>query len=186
MDRAITLTDDGTQPDALPLPFDTEGYPRQPVTLIGNGRALGVVCDSAYGAKIGMPSTGHAVGLDETEAPMPLNLHLAAGSDSFESLLQGCVRGLYVPRFHYVNGFLNPREGLMTGLTREGAFLIKDGRLDMPVTTLRFTQRVPEAFSAVLGLTRERRLIADPNIGLGSVLAPAVRLARFAFTGHSG
>ncbi len=185
MDAQVTIIDDGNNPQSLRLPFDCEGTPRQPVTLIERGVASGIVYDTAYGARFGHVSTGHAVSTDTNEGPMPIHLAMAPGRTTMPAMIRTCQRGLLIPRFHYVNGLLNPRAALMTGLTREGAFLIEDGKLSRPVTTLRFTQSILEAFSRVLGISKERRLIADPSAGLGCALMPAMHLAAFAFTGRS-
>ena len=113
---------------------------------------------------------------------MPLHLAMAPGTTSTAQMVRACSRGLLIPRFHYVNGLLNPPEALMTGLTREGTFLIEDGKLVAPVTTLRFTQSVVEALRHVAGISKERRLVADPSTGLGCALMPTVHLKRFQFT----
>ncbi len=186
MDPTLTIYDDGTEMSRLRLPFDFEGMPRQRVVLVDRGQAAGVVYDTAYGAKFGRSSTGHAALPGDTEGPLPMHLAIAPGRGSLEGMVRACKQGLLIPRFHYVNGLLNPREAVMTGLTREGACLIRNGRLAEPVTTLRFTQSIVEAFRHVLDISRERRLVADPSSGSGSALVPAVRLARFAFTGRSG
>ena len=185
MDPQVTILDDGNAPDSLRLPFDCEGTPKQRVVLIDRGVAAGIVYDATYGARFGHGSTGHAVSTDTTDGPLPLNLAMAPGRTTTAGMIRACKRGLYIPRFHYVNGLLNPRLALMTGLTREGACLIKDGALAAPVTTLRFTQSILEAFSGVRGISKERRLVADPSSGLGSALMPAVHLASFAFTGRA-
>lgn len=185
MDPQVTILDDGNAPGSLRLPFDCEGTPKQRIVLIDRGTAAGIVYDTVYGARFGHGSTGHAVSTDAADGPLPLNLAMAPGQTTTTAMIRACKRGLYIPRFHYVNGLLNPRLALMTGLTREGAFLIKDGALAAPVTTLRFTQSILEAFSRVLGISKERRLVADPSSGLGSALVPAMRLASFAFTGRA-
>ena len=92
---------------------------------------------------------------------------------------------MLIPRFHYVNGLLNPREALMTGLTREGTFLIERGKVTKPVTTLRFTQSLLDAFSRVRGISKDRSLVADPSQELGCALMPTLHLASFTFTGRS-
>lgn len=186
MDPKLTIYDDGTEASRLRLPFDFEGMPRRRVVLIDRGLAAGVVYDTAYGAKFGRASTGHAPWPGDTEGPLPMHLAIAPGRGSLEGMIRACKRGLLIPRFHYVNGLLNPREAVMTGLTREGACLIRGGALAEPVTTLRFTQSIVEAFRHVLDVSRERRLVADPSSGSGSALVPALRLARFTFTGRSG
>lgn len=185
MDRQITIYDDGTEPMSLRLPFDFEGTPKQKVALIDKGKAAGIVYDATYGARFGHPSTGHAMPPDEVEGPFPLHLGMAPGRTSLSQMIRACKRGLLIPRFHYVNGLLNPREALMTGLTREGTFFIEEGKLTTPVTTLRFTQSILEAFHNVLGVSKERRLIADPSQELGCGVMPALHLAAFKFTGRS-
>ncbi len=185
MDRQITIYDDGNDPSALRMPFDFEGAPKQRVVLIDRGTAANIVYDSTYGARFGHPSTGHAMPADDTEGPVPLHLGMSPGKQTTAEMIRRCRRGLLIPRFHYVNGLLNPREALMTGLTREGTFLIEDGRLTSPLTTMRFTQSVLEAFSRVVGISKERRLVADPSQDLGCTVMPTLHLATFTFTGRS-
>ena len=185
MDSQITIYDDGNEPEGLRMPFDFEGTPKEKIVLIDHGRAAGIVYDSIYGARFGHPSTGHAMSPDETDGPLPLHLAMAPGRADLPQMIRACQRGLLIPRFHYVNGLLNPREALMTGLTREGAFLIENGKLAAPITTLRFTQSLLEALSRVLGVSKERRLVADPSQELGCAIMPTVHLATFKFTGRS-
>ncbi len=185
MDPQVTIYDDGNDPAALRLPFDFEGTPKQRVVLVDRGTAAGVVYDTTYGARFGEASTGHAMPADEVDGPLPLHLGMAPGATGRAELIRRCRRGLLIPRFHYVNGLLNPREALMTGLTREGTFLIEDGKVTRPVRTLRFTQSMLEAFGRVLGISRERELVADPSQELGCAVAPTVHLAAFHFTGRS-
>lgn len=185
MDPRITIYDDGNDPHVLGMPFDFEGTPKQKVILIDSGKASAIVYDTTYGQRFGQPSTGHALGADDTEGPMPLHLGMNPGTQGFESMLGSCKKGLLIPRFHYVNGLLNPREALMTGLTREGAWLIEGGRLTKPLTTLRFTQSILKAFNQVAGISKERRLVADPSQEIGSSLMPSLYLKNFHFTGQS-
>ena len=185
MDPQVTISDDGTDPKVLRMPFDFEGTPKQKVVLIDRGRAAGIVYDSVYGARFGQPSTGHGLSPDEVEGPLPLHLQMAPGSAGAAQMVRRCKRGLLIPRFHYVNGLLNPREALMTGLTREGTFLIEDGKVTAPVTTMRFTQSLLEAFKQVRGVSKDRRLVADPSQELGCALMPTLHLAALKFTGRS-
>lgn len=185
MDPRITLYDDGMDAETLRMPFDFEGSPKQRVLLIDKGKAAGIVYDSLYALRFGQRSTGHGLAPDNTEGPVPLHLGMEGGLNTVESMIRSCKRGLWIPRFHYVNGLLNPREALMTGLTREGVWLIEEGHPTKPVATLRFTQNILEAFSHVLGLSKKRRLIADFAQELGCVTAPALHLKRFHFTGGS-
>ena len=185
MDRQITIYDDGNEAAGLRLPFDFEGTPKRKILLIDRGRAAGIVYDTTYGMRFGHPSTGHAMAPDEAEGPLPLHLGVAPGRSSVAGMVRACKRGLLIPRFHYVNGLLNPREALMTGLTHEGTFLIEAGRRTAPVKTMRFTQSLLEAFSRVRSVSKARRLVAEPSQELGSAVMPALHLAAFKFTGRS-
>jgi predicted Zn-dependent protease len=185
MGRQITISDDGNDPIGLRMPFDFEGTPKQKVILIHHGKAEGIVYDSTYGARFGRPSTGHGMPADEVDGPLPLHLAMAPGRAKVSEMVRACKRGLLIPRLHYVNGLLNPREALMTGLTREGTFLIEEGKVTAPVKTMRFTQSLLEAFSHVLGVSKERRLLADPSQELGCAIMPTLHLASFKFTGRS-
>ncbi|MBI3009564.1 MAG: TldD/PmbA family protein [Candidatus Omnitrophica bacterium] len=185
MSDSVTIMDDGNEPELLRLPFDFEGVPKQKVLLIDRGRAAGIVYDTQYGSRFGKSSTGHAMPADESEGPFPLNLVVAPGQSSLEAMIRSCKKGLFISRFHYVNGLLNPREALMTGLTREGAFLIEDGVLTFPIIAMRFTMSMLQAFSQVIAISKERRLVAEPSQEFGCVLAPAFHLKSLTFTGHS-
>jgi len=185
MARTITIVDDGNDPEGLRLPFDFEGVRKQKVMLIDRGKAAGIVYDTTHGLLYSQASTGHALPPDEVEGPLPSHLFLEPGTKRRDELIRSCTRGLLIPRFHYVSGLLNPREALMTGLTREGAFLIENGKPTRPVTTMRFTQSLLEALQHVVGISKERQLIADPTQDLGSCVMPTLHLAKFRFTGRS-
>jgi predicted Zn-dependent protease len=185
MDPQISIYDNAMEPGTLRMPFDYEGTPKQRVTLIENGRACGIVYDSAYGGRFGQSSTGHALPPGETEGPLPQHLSIAPGQADADELIRSCKRGLLIPRLHYVNGLLNPREALMTGLTREGAFLIENGKLTTPLSTMRFTHSILDAFSHVVAISRQRRLVADPHTGSGCALVPWLHLEKLQFTGRS-
>ena len=182
---SITIYDDGQDPAGLTMPFDFEGVPKQQTALIEQGKAAGIVYDTTYGKLYGHPSTGHALSPDDIEGPLPSNLFVAPGTTPREELIRRCRRGLLIPRFHYVSGLLNPREALMTGLTREGAFLIENGKLAAPIGKMRFTQSLLEALNHVRGISRERECIADPAQDFGASVMPTLHLAKFRFTGRS-
>lgn len=185
MSRSLSIADDGTDPEGLAAPFDFEGIPKQQVRLIEKGLAKGIVYDSQYGRLYRRPSTGHALSYDDTEGPLPANLFVGAGGIPHAKLLESMDRGLWISRFHYVNGFLNTHEALMTGLTRDGTFLIRKGKVVGAVKNLRFTQPVLEAFSKVIALSQERRLVADPTSGFFAVVTPAILIQDFTFTGQT-
>ena len=182
---AITITDDALEPSTLVQPFDFEGVPKRRVPLIERGVATGLVYDTQYGRVYDTPSTGHASSPDATEGPSPSHLCMAPGEATYDTMVRALDRGLIVTRFHYVNGFLDPRNTLMTGLTRDGTFLVERGKIVAPVGNLRFTERILAAFGRTVMLSRDRRLIADPAQDVGGFVAPAMLIDGFTFTGRS-
>lgn len=185
MDRRISILDDGADPEGLAVPFDYEGISKQPVSLIEKGVAAGIVYDSHFAKLHRRSSTGHAGAYDQFEGPLPGNLFLAAGETPREDLLKKLDRGLWITRFHYVSGLLKTQEALMTGLTRDGTFLIQKGKVAGAVKNLRFTQSILEAFSKVAAISKERRLIADPAQGLSAAVCPSLVIRDFTFTGQT-
>ncbi len=89
-------------------------------------------------------------------------------------------RGIWVTRFHYINP-VHPKKAILTGMTKDGTFLIEDGRLARPLLNFRFTQSVPEAFSDVRAASRETKLL--PGEFFGASRCPALHLGSFNFTG---
>src|SRR5260370_21596871 len=103
---------------------------------------------------------------------------LEDGDDSIEDQIKGVARGIYVTRFLYTNT-VHPIKTLFTGMTRDGTFLIEHGELTRPVKNLRFTQSILDVLREVQAIGRERVQSADYM----TVVAPALRAARFNFTG---
>jgi len=181
VDERLSIWDDGRDPRGLPIGFDFEGVPKQRVDLVKDGVATGVVYDSATAAHDGRASTGHALPAPNTFGPFPSHLQIAPGETPKADLAGGIKRGLWVTRFHYVN-VLKSDTATLTGLTRDGTFLIEDGEVGRPVKNLRFTQNVLEAWRGLGSLGAERALIDGWGSG---VLVPAMWLEQFAFTGVS-
>jgi len=182
----LSIWDDGTDARGLAVPFDFEGIPKGRVPLVEDGRACGVVFDSQYAKLYRRHSTGHAPAFDEAaEGPLATHLFVAPGKMPHHQMLQCMDRGLWITRFHYVNGLLDTQQALMTGLTRDGTFLVNKGKVVGAVKNLRFTQSMLQAFSKIQALSKEVRLVADPISGSPSVVTPAVLLKGFTFTGQT-
>jgi PmbA protein len=182
MGENVTIWDDGADPTGLPSPIDFEGVAKQRVDLIRDGVANAVAHDAATAARAGTSSTGHALPAPNTWGPMPMNLFMRPGDASREELLSGMERGIWVTRFHYVNP-VHPKKAILTGMTKDGTFLVEHGQVVRPVINFRFTQAIPEAFRSVQALTAETKLL--PGEFVGGYRVPALRLGRFNFTGAS-
>jgi predicted Zn-dependent protease len=156
--------------------------------LIERGVGRGVLHDRSWAARLGAKSTGSAAApmAFGDGGPMASALVVGAGTAaSTEELLSGISRGLYVRRFHYVNGLLDPRRAVMTGLTRDGTFLVENGRVGRAVGNMRFTDSLLEAFERCDGATAQRWVRPNWWSDAGSVAAPAVRIRELRFTGGS-
>lgn len=184
---SVTLVDDATDPadDAFGLPFDREGTLRRRVVLLEDGVARGCVSDRTEAHRLGAVSTGHAGNVGEALGPTVSSLAMAGGDGTRASLLARMDRGLHIHRFHYVNGFLDTRNALMTGMTRDGTFLVERGERVRGVKNLRFTDRMLEAFARIDGLTRDRAAVPTWWNDAGAFVAPAVLLRGLRFTGGS-
>jgi predicted Zn-dependent protease len=109
---------------------------------------------------------------------------LEAGSASQDDLVGGVERGLLVTDFWY-SRILDPRTQVVTGLTRNGVWLIENGRVQRPVTNLRFTQSFLEALGPgqVRGVGSDLTLVGGAVFGIGAYVVPSLHLASWNFTG---
>lgn len=176
LDPAVTLWDDATDPRAISRGFDAEGTPKRRVDLVAAGVTQALCHDRKTAAKAGVESTGHGFGGDG--GGIPTNLFMAPGTQSVEELIAGVERGLLVTEFWYTR-ILDPKTQVVTGLTRNGTFLIEGGQVVGGVPNLRFTQSYVEALAPgnVVGVADDARLFD------GSYHVPTVRLASWNFTG---
>jgi PmbA protein len=183
----ITISDDAYDAGAMAFPFDMEGVPKKKVVLIDKGVARGVVYDSFYALKDRTKSTGHAFPPDEsTDGPLPLNVVMAPGKTSRDKMIEKVKRGILVTRFHYINGFIDTPKAVLTGMTRDGAFMIENGEITGGIKNLRFTDSMTRAFGTTVAVSRERELVESWWSSVGCIRAPAVHLGSFSFTGKTG
>jgi PmbA protein len=175
----VTLVDDGGDPAGLPMAFDFEGVPKERVQLLDAGVCRDVVYDSQTAARAGRTSTGHGLPAPNPYGPFPLNTVMSAGSTSREDLIAGLDRGLLVTRFHYTNT-VHPKLAMITGMTRDGTFLVEDGKIVGPVRNLRFTQSYLDAIAGISAVASSRKTLRG---FLGSAVVPAVRIDAWTFTG---
>ncbi|HEY3009300.1 MAG TPA: metallopeptidase TldD-related protein [Micromonosporaceae bacterium] len=197
-DRAITLTDDALGDGDLGLPFDADGTAKRRLTLVEAGVTRAVAHDRRTAAEVGAEPTGHALPGGTTWGAFPQNLRLAPpGSDgpapaevpgpiadaAVAALVAGVERGILVTDFWYTR-VLDPKSLVVTGLTRNGVWLIERGEVSRPIRNFRFTQSYPQALGpdAVLGVGGSAAMLPE-SWGLAWWTAPALRLSSWNFTG---
>jgi predicted Zn-dependent protease len=195
MDSAITFVDDAVSHGMIGLPFDTEGTPKQVTTIVDAGRTVGPLHDRRTAAEAGTRSSGNAIGMSFGALALNLSLRPTDGAgkvsevdgpaadSSVAALVANMSRGVLVTD-HWYTRVLDPRTLVMTGLTRNGVWLVENGEIVGPVRNFRFTQSYPQALApgAVRGVGTHA--VAEPNnYSVASFRCPALHLASWNFTG---
>ncbi len=176
----VTLLDDYAHPLNPGMPFDFEGFPTHGVTLVANGVANDIVTDSTWATRLNRPNTGHALPAPASNGPQSNYTVLAAGTKPLETLIAETKRGLLVTRLWYVR-VVDQRSVLLTGMTRDGTFLIENGKLRGGVHNMRFNESMIAALSDCE--------MADTPTRTGSyhysLVTPAIKFNRFRFASAS-
>ena len=173
----VTLWDNALDRRTVPQAFDYEGMPKQRLVLIDRGVAKAVATDHYRARRLKRRrSTGHALPATSGQECMPLHLFMKGGEASDRQLVGDMKRGLLVTRFHYTN-ILDPMKTVLTGMTRDGTFLVENGEIVGPVKNLRYTENVLEALGRIDGLSRRLTLVRGPCV------MPALRVREVQFTG---
>jgi len=141
--KNITIADDAYHSEQLGAPFDGEGIPRQRVMLVDRGVVKNLVYSRRSAKQAGTKTTGHGFVLPNEYGEAPLNLVVSGGSTSIEKMIAATDRGLLVTRLWYIRE-VDPYEKIMTGMTRDGLFLIENGKIAHAVRNFRFNQSVLE------------------------------------------
>lgn len=181
MGENITIWDDGSSPNGVPLPFDFEGVARQKVMFVENGIARGVVYDTLTAQREGKQSTGHSLPAPNSMGPIAGHMFMAPGNTPKSELVKGIERGIWVTRFWYTRP-VHPLKVLITGMTRDGTFLIENGEITRPVKNLRFTTSYLDALNHVRAISNQSKLFYS-DWGGATRSVPAIVVDGFRFTG---
>ena len=188
VDEKVTIYDDGLDPEGLQVPFDFEGIPKKKVTFFEKGVAREVTYDSFTGGREGKDSTGHGLIAPNTAGPIPINLFMKEGDSSLEAMIHSVRKGVYVTRVHYTN-VVEPMKAVITGMTRDGTFLIEEGEIKRPIKNLRFTESILKALSRVSAISKDRRVCSEGTVYsrrfVTGTVAPAIKVDGFNFSGVS-
>jgi PmbA protein len=137
--KNISVTDDAYHPLQLGAPFDGEGIPREKVALVQNGVPKNLVYSRVSAKAARKKPTGHGFTLPNEYGEAPMNLVFTGGNDSVEKMIASTDRGLLVTRLWYIRE-VDPYEKIMTGMTRDGLFLVEKGEVTSAVKNFRFNQ----------------------------------------------
>ena len=177
--ETITVSDDPFDELTMPIPFDLVGYPREKIDLIEDGVIKDGVYDHLTALKYNRKCTGNTLPPEQASfGALPFNLVMKEGSNSVEEMISSTKKGIYISRFHYVN-ILNPMSVQLTGMTRDGTFLIEDGKIARAIKNMRFNTSVVDMLKAVDMISKERQ--TKPGF-VGPAVAPYLRTNNFTFS----
>ena len=158
--------------------YDSEGYPKSKLELVSQGVIKNIVYDTRTAAIDGVESTGHNIRSMGRSLPIATHIILQDEDSSLDEMIAETKSGILVTHFHYQNA-VDAVQGIFTGLTRDGAWFVKDGEIQYPLNTLRYTDAAPRFFAEI-------DLIGSyPKINTSDCIVPPVKLPSFKITGSS-
>jgi PmbA protein len=173
----LTVLDDYANPLAPSMPFDFEGQPKIQLALIEAGVAKTFVTDSYWAKKLNRENTGHALPAPNAYGPQAIDLIVKPGAKSTEQLISETKRGLLISRFWYIRT-VDQKKAIVTGMTRDGTFLIENGKIAGGVRNMRFNQSIITA----LGKCEFSNAAQRTGDYWFSLVVPAAKIERFTFS----
>lgn len=174
----ITIYDDVAFPMQTGAPFDGEGVPRRPLKLVKEGVPRQVAYSRAAALRAGTEPTGHGFPLPNEHGEAPVNIVIAGGSSTIDEMIASTQNGVLVTRFWYIRE-VEPYEKVMTGMTRDGAFLIRHGEIAGGVRNFRFNQSIVEMLRNVETMTASERASGEEAFDM---VVPGMKVNDFQFT----
>jgi PmbA protein len=176
--KNISIYDDAYHPLQLGAPFDGEGMPRQKVQLVDRGVPKNLVYSRNSAKAARQKPTGHGFVLPNEYGEAPMNLVFAGGNSSLEEMIASTKYGLLVTRLWYIRE-VDPYEKIMTGMTRDGLFLVEKGRVVSAVRNFRFNQSLLEMLSNVELMGPAVRATGEEAF---EMIVPAMKVRDFHFS----
>jgi PmbA protein len=174
----IQIWDDAAHPLQAGVPFDGEGVPRTKLTLVETGIPRELAYSRASAHRAGVKATGHGFPLPNEVGEAPLNIVIAGGSTPMDQMIASTEQGILVTRLWYIRE-VDPYEKIMTGMTRDGTFLIENGRLSRGLRNFRFNQGIVELLNNVEALSPSVRASGEE---IFDMVVPAMKVRGFNFT----
>jgi predicted Zn-dependent protease len=174
----ISIWDDVYHPLQLGAPFDGEGVPRKKVLLVDKGVPVNLVYARATAKKMNAKPTGHGFSLPSEDGEAPLNLVFSGGNATTEEMIRSTERGLLVTRLWYIRE-VDPYAKVLTGMTRDGTFLIENGRIAGAIRNFRFNQSIIEMLSSVEMMSPAVRAAGEESFDM---VVPAMKIRDFHFS----
>jgi predicted Zn-dependent protease len=174
----VTIRDDVTHPLQSGPPFDGEGLPRQKVLLVDRGVPKNLVYARSTAKKMKAKPTGHGLPLPNQDGEAPFNLVFDGGKTSVEQMVASTDRGILLTRMWYIRE-VEPYEKVLTGMTRDGSFLVENGRIVSGIRNFRFNQGILEMLSNVEQMGPPVRAAGEESF---EMVVPAMKVRNFHFS----
>jgi predicted Zn-dependent protease len=173
-DERVTIVSNPAEKNAETSPFNNGGLPVQRETWVEKGVLKQLAYSRFWAMKQGMPAKAN-----------PSNFIMSGGEVAPDEMIKSVKRGVLITRFWYIRP-LNPRIVSFTGLTRDGTFLIENGKIARPVTNFRFNQSLTDLLANVEMAGRPSRVAADESSSAGvPVVVPALKVKEFTLSSVS-
>jgi predicted Zn-dependent protease len=172
LSEAVTIASDPADPNAPESIYGEDGLPRRRTVWFERGVAKNMSCSRFWAEKTG-----------RDPLPRPSNLSMSGGDASVEDMIAQVKRGILVTRLWYVNT-VDPRTLLCTGMTRDGNFLIENGKLTRPALNFRFNDSPISALSKIEAIGPATRAIGSNSYG-AAVFVPPLLVSAFTFSSKS-
>jgi PmbA protein len=141
--------------------FDFEGVAKKQVQIIKQGKFVDFVTDYKWANKLNKPNSGHALPAPNAYGPFPRNLVIeASDKGNWQDMVRNAKKAILITRFWYTNP-LHPKKGICTGLTRDGTFLVQNGKIEKAIRNFRFTDNLVALFSKIIQVGMDDRLFDD-------------------------
>ncbi|HWR50968.1 MAG TPA: TldD/PmbA family protein [Bryobacteraceae bacterium] len=174
----ISIMDNVYHPLQSGPPFDGEGVPQRILTLVDRGVVRDVAYSRLAAKRAGVEPTGHGLPVPSEAGEMPDNIVIMGGDASLEGLIASTEHGILITRLWYIRE-VDPYEKIMTGLTRDGTFLIEGGRIVSGLRNFRFNQSLIDMLNRVEAMTPAVRASGEEAFDM---VAPAMKVREFNFT----
>jgi predicted Zn-dependent protease len=185
VDERVTLVSDPMDPDMYGFPFAGDGMPLQRNVWIENGVVKNLAYDRYWAQKQGKTANAAGGGGGFGGGGGGGGLKMSGGDGTVDDLIKGTERGILVTRFWYIRP-VDPRTILYTGLTRDGTFMIENGKITKAVKNLRYNESPIFMLNNLEAMSRAVRVSASESGNAGqSIVVPAIRSRDFTFTSLS-
>jgi PmbA protein len=174
----ITIHDDAYHPLQSGSPFDGEGIPRQKILLVDKGVPTNLVYSRATAKKMKAKPTGHGFSLPNDMGEAPMNMVFSGGKSLVDEMVRSTDRGILVTRLWYIRD-VDPYEKVLTGMTRDGTFLVQDGRVAGGLRNFRFNQGILEMLSNVEMMGPAVRAAGEESF---EMVVPPMKVNNFHFS----